>query len=103
MSGPSKELADELAFFRSFCPRFVPCHVEFDAGKSKHRKVPALQGWTQIIPKQSQDLLATRKFDGHRFAQAGQTCCVNISFPKLANEPVEFSTRCMYVMMHRHA
>ena len=38
-----------------------------DAGKSKHRKVPALKGWTQITPKQSQDLLATRKFDGHRF------------------------------------
>ncbi len=63
----SEELADELAFIRSFCPRFVPCHVEFDAGKSKHRKVPALKGWTQITPKQSQDLLATRKFDGHRF------------------------------------
>ena len=42
-------------------------HVEFDAGKSKHRKVPALKGWTQITPKQSHDLLATRKFGGHRF------------------------------------
>jgi hypothetical protein len=65
--GVSAELADELAFIRSFCPRFVPCHVEFDVRKSKHKKVPALKGWTQITAKQSQDLLATKKFDGHRF------------------------------------
>lgn len=59
-AGVSEELADELAFVRSLCPRFVPCHVEFDARKSKHRKVPALKGWTQITPKQSQDLPAKR-------------------------------------------
>jgi Family of unknown function (DUF5906) len=62
-----QELADDLAFIQSFCPRFVPCYVEFDARKAKHKKVPALPGWTQITPEQSQGLLATKKFDGHRF------------------------------------
>ena len=47
-----------------FCPRFVPCYVEFDKGK--HKKVP-LTGWTNITPEQSRDLLATKKFGGHRF------------------------------------
>ena len=65
--GMSEELADELAFIRSFCPRFVPCYVDFDARKSKHTKVPALKGWTKITQEQSKDLLVTKKFEGHRF------------------------------------
>lgn len=66
-TGVSDELADDLAFIRSFCPRFVPCHVKFDSVKNKHMKVPALKGWTQITPSKSQELLATKKFEGHRF------------------------------------
>jgi hypothetical protein len=37
-----KELADDLAFIRSFCPRFVPCYVELDANRGKHKRIPAL-------------------------------------------------------------
>ena len=62
-----QDLEDDLAFIRSFCPRFVPCYVEFDPIKSKHSKVPALKGWTDITPEQSQNMLATKKFEGHRF------------------------------------
>jgi hypothetical protein len=62
-----QELADDLAFIRSFCPRFVPCYVDFDAHKSKHKKVPALPGWTNITSEESQKLLTTKKFAGHRF------------------------------------
>ena len=53
--GP-QNIAEDLAFIQSFCPRFVPCYVEFDAAKGKHKKVPALTGWTNITPEQSRDV-----------------------------------------------
>lgn len=59
----TQDIAADLAFIQSFCPRFVPCYVEFDAAKGKHKKVPALTGWTNITPEQSRDLLATKKFN----------------------------------------